>query len=226
MNNFDIVTIGIFIGIMSVFGFTTVGYIQKKRHFREMDLEITKVEKELLESIREIGLSNLQKTPAGKELYSLLSEKELMILSDIKLISRRRRVQFRPHKKRRKSPLEKKIQEALILTPYPYFLMILVSAISSIASILIIWIPFQSAFEYGWVIYPLLLFGLIGSVFFSLFIDNSFNMKKAGDFQRVALSAFTGIIGAWLGLLFIAFLIPVVVYVFIARSLPAGNQKG
>lgn len=217
MNNFEIVFIGIFIGVMTVIGVTAVSYNQKKRYFHEVDLDIAKIENELLESIREIGLSNLQGTPIGRELHSLLSEKELIALGDGTSISQKNVKDLEASK-------NSEVKETL--TPYSHSLVMLVSAISSIASILIVWLSFRPALEYGWIIYPLLFFGLISSVFFALFVDNSFNMKKAGRYQRMVLSAFTGVIGAWFGLLFIVFLIPVVMYISIAKFLPTGSQKG
>jgi hypothetical protein len=82
MNGYGIVLIGIFLGSIVVLGTTTFIYYQKKRYFYEVDLDITKVENELLENIREIGVNNLLVTPAGQELHSLLSEKELIALGE------------------------------------------------------------------------------------------------------------------------------------------------
>jgi hypothetical protein len=82
MNDYEIVLIGIILGVAAVLGVTVFVYYQKKRYFHEIDSDITKVENELLDSIREIGLSNLQEKPAGRELHSLLSRKELIELGE------------------------------------------------------------------------------------------------------------------------------------------------
>lgn len=82
MNDYEIVLIGIFLGSIVVPGTITFIYYQKKRYFHEIDLDITKVENELLDNLREIGVSNLQETPAGRELHSLLSKKELIALGE------------------------------------------------------------------------------------------------------------------------------------------------
>lgn len=82
MNGYEIVLIGIFLGSIVVAGTTTFIYYHKKRYFHEIDLDITKVENEILDNLREIGVSNLQETPAGRELHSLLSKKELIALGE------------------------------------------------------------------------------------------------------------------------------------------------
>jgi hypothetical protein len=75
------VLIGILLGIATVIYGIAISYGHKKKFLNEIDVYLTNVENELLENIRDIGLSGLRETPTGRELFSLLSKKELMILS-------------------------------------------------------------------------------------------------------------------------------------------------
>jgi uncharacterized membrane protein len=80
MNDYVFILIGIALGVVTVIGTTAIDYTRKRKYFHEVDLEITKSENELLEHVRNIGVSKLQENSTGRELYSLLSQKELIAL--------------------------------------------------------------------------------------------------------------------------------------------------
>ncbi len=80
------VIIGFLLGIVAVISGVAISYSQKKKFLNEMNVRITNAENEILENIRDIGVGNLQETQVGRELYSLLSEKEIMFLAKDSLI--------------------------------------------------------------------------------------------------------------------------------------------
>jgi hypothetical protein len=82
MNSTTLILIGVLSGIATAICGIVISYSQKKRFFNEMDVYITNVEHEVLENIRDIGLIALTETPTGRELYSLLSEEEKMMLGE------------------------------------------------------------------------------------------------------------------------------------------------
>ena len=213
-----ILIISIFLGIVAVISGMIISYSQKKKFLNEINLDIAKVENDIIENIRDIGLSNLKETPVGHELYSLLSERELILLAEDPSLLANSKNDSIPEKINGVSIYEASAISHLFLG--------LLNITGGIASILVLWLLIGARLEYSWTIYLFLFLGVVGSIFFSRFIDNYLDKTKLGRNQRILLSPITGAVGGWLGFLFVIFFIPALIYVIIARFLPTGNQKG
>ena len=87
--------------------------------------------------------------------------------------------------------------------PYLYILAGLIGACGGVASILVPWLLLQASPDLQCFLYPLLITGLIGGVIGALFMDGVFEMHKSSPYLRFPLSAISGVIGGWLGVLVI-----------------------
>jgi len=93
------------------------------------------------------------------------------------------------------------------LSPYKPFLYISVGLIGTcggVASILVPWLLLEASPDSQFMLYPLLVLGVIGGVVFALIMDVGFKMNEiAPPWLRFPLSAISGVIGGWLGLLIV-----------------------
>jgi hypothetical protein len=87
--------------------------------------------------------------------------------------------------------------------PYLYISVGLIGACGGVASILVPWLLLISSPQWQCLLYPLLIAGLIGGVAFALVMDLYFGMDKTTPYLRFPLSAISGVLGGWIGLLLI-----------------------
>ncbi len=85
--------------------------------------------------------------------------------------------------------------------PYLYISVGLIGACGGIASILVPWLLLIGSPELQCLLYPLLIAGLVGGVAFALGMDGYFSMEKSTPYLRFPLSAISGVLGGWIGLL-------------------------
>ncbi len=87
------------------------------------------------------------------------------------------------------------------IAPYLYISVGLIGACGGVASILVPWLLLISSPEWQCLLYPLLITGLVGGVILALAMDGYFSMAKATPYLRFPLSAISGVLGGWIGLL-------------------------
>jgi hypothetical protein len=88
--------------------------------------------------------------------------------------------------------------------PILYISVGLIGACGGVASILVPWLLLEASPDFQFILYPLLVLGVIGGVAFALIMDVGFKMGKiAPPWLRFPLSAISGVIGGWLGLLIV-----------------------
>jgi hypothetical protein len=85
--------------------------------------------------------------------------------------------------------------------PFLYISVSLIGACGGAASILVPALLLQALPDYQCFFYPLLVVGIIGGVLFALFMDSVFSMQESTVFLRFSLSAISGVLGGWIGLI-------------------------
>ena len=191
MNNIDIILIGVFFGSFAAITGPLITYKKKKKYLNEFKINAAAIEFELLESVRSIGLDNLQETPAGRELFSLLSKQDLLFITA---------------ESATKSKAEHKENNQLSVTHsiYSTFIIALLGALGGVLSFFIPWILFPVPDGLRWILYLFLVFGFIGGMVFSLLLSYTFVMNKPPIYLRFILAIISGLIGGWISLIVIA----------------------
>ena len=110
-------------------------------------------------------------------------------------------------------------------TPFLYIAVGLIGACGGVASIMVPWLLLEASPGLKCLLAPLAVTGLVGGVILALVMDCGFKMDRiAPPWLRFPLSAISGVIGGWLGLLVIA---GVFVYLsWTSEGLGGGDTKG
>ena len=108
------------------------------------------------------------------------------------------------------------------IAPYLYISVGLIGACGGVASILVPWLLLQASPEWQCLLYPLLIIGLLGGIIFALALDTYFSMASATPYLRFPLSAISGVLGGWIGLLA---LIIWIFYQMATAGPPSGGNK-